>query len=94
MFIPYGKDYYVTASGSVVKVVNCESCGEQYLYDMKREAEGSGTRRQEGRISTRPIVHKTDFDRFNRLGNRRSLLTYRPRSAYLLHTLRTVPSRP
>jgi hypothetical protein len=43
MSIPYGIDYTVTLSGSVLKVLRCEQCGTEYGYQMTRSAQGGGT---------------------------------------------------
>jgi len=41
--IPYGVDYTTTVEGSVVKLVCCEQCQLEYVYQMTRKAEGSGS---------------------------------------------------
>lgn len=41
--IPYGTKYTVRASGSTMKLVTCENCGCEYLYQVKHQASGSAT---------------------------------------------------
>ena len=41
--IPSGISYIHTASGSVLRLVCCESCHAEYAYQLKRTAEGDGT---------------------------------------------------
>jgi len=41
--IPYGMDYTSTMAGLVVKLVHCESCQAEYVYQLERTARGSGT---------------------------------------------------
>ena len=41
--IPYALSYTAFSTGSVVKSVRCESCGEEYHYLMTRQVEGEGT---------------------------------------------------
>jgi hypothetical protein len=43
VFIPYAQSYNVSATGSVVKLVECESCKGEYVYKLTRQGEGSGT---------------------------------------------------
>lgn len=41
--IPYALTTTVTLEGRVPKLVLCEQCGEQYVYLLKRQAQGDGT---------------------------------------------------
>lgn len=41
--IPYGTDYKVEVSGSMLKTCQCEACETDFLYLVERTAEGSGT---------------------------------------------------
>lgn len=41
--IPYGTDYKVEVSGSMLKTCRCEACEADFLYLVERTAEGSGT---------------------------------------------------
>jgi hypothetical protein len=41
--IPYGMKYTSTVGGTVVKLVHCESCQGEYVYQMARKASGSGS---------------------------------------------------
>jgi hypothetical protein len=43
MVIPYATEYTATLSGSVLKLVPCEHCGAEYVYQLERSAQGSGT---------------------------------------------------
>jgi hypothetical protein len=40
--IPYAMGYTSTMSGSVFKLVACEQCGVEYVYELKRTAIGEG----------------------------------------------------
>lgn len=41
--IPYAMEYTSTMSGSVLKLVRCEQCVTEYVYQLQRTAEGQGT---------------------------------------------------
>ncbi|HEX3150872.1 MAG TPA: hypothetical protein VHR66_22530 [Gemmataceae bacterium] len=41
--IPYAMEYTSTMSGSVLKLVRCEQCETEYVYQLERTAEGQGT---------------------------------------------------
>jgi hypothetical protein len=43
MGLPIGASYTTTVAGSVAKFVECENCKGEYVYQMTREEEGSGT---------------------------------------------------
>jgi hypothetical protein len=40
MVIPVGMDYTATVQGSAIKLVQCEQCQQEYLYQMTRSAFG------------------------------------------------------
>lgn len=40
--IPYGMDYTAHLSGSILKMVRCEQCAQDYVYVLTRSAEGQG----------------------------------------------------
>jgi hypothetical protein len=42
MFIPIGIDYTSVQSGSVIKIVHCEGCKQDYVYKLERTATGEG----------------------------------------------------
>src|SRR5947209_8764612 len=41
--IPVAAEHTATAAGTIVKEVRCEHCGSEYVYQMARQAAGSGT---------------------------------------------------
>jgi hypothetical protein len=41
--IPYAIDYTAVASGQAIKLVGCEQCGAEYVYQVMRTATGEGT---------------------------------------------------
>jgi len=43
MSIPIGKTYTATVSGSMLKTCTCESCSAEYVYQVERQAKGSGS---------------------------------------------------
>src|SRR5579871_595585 len=43
VIIPSGLDYFTTTTGSVLKLVRCESCHAEYAYELQRSAEGKGS---------------------------------------------------
>jgi hypothetical protein len=43
VFIPYAREYTVTTTGTVVKLVECESCKGEYVYQLTRRGAGTGT---------------------------------------------------
>ena len=43
MIIPVGRTYTSTMTGSATKVTTCESCHEEYVYQVERKASGEGS---------------------------------------------------
>lgn len=41
--IPYGTDYSLELTGSLMKPCRCEACDEEYLYQVERSSTGKGT---------------------------------------------------